>query len=134
MTATLIDTNIFLDLITDDPLWLDWSVSQLAAAAMVGRLVIVDVVYAELAARFSSREMLDEFLGDFHVVIEPTHRDALFEAGKAYARYRKAGGERTGVLPDLFIGAHASAVGMPLLTRDPRRYRTYFPDVMLIEP
>lgn len=61
-------------------------------------------------------------------------RQAAFLAGKAFAQYRKNGGTKTNVLSDFFIGAHAQVMGMPILTRDVRRYRTYFPDVPLVAP
>ena len=134
MTRTLVDTNILLDIVTNDTAWLDWSVSRLKSAAATGRLAIIDVVYAELSIRFAERTTLDDFLDDFSIDTVATPRDALFLAGKAYRRYLASGGTRTGVLPDFFIGAHAAVAGMPLLTRDPRRYRTYFPTVELIAP
>jgi hypothetical protein len=134
MRSTLVDTNIILDLVTGDPRWSDWSSRQLAAVALSSRLAVVDVVYAELSVRFDMRERVDELLQDFNVTLETLDRDALFLAGKAYQNYRAAGGTRTGVLPDFFIGAHATVAGIPLLTRDPRRYRTYFPNVVLIAP
>lgn len=134
MTATLVDTNIFLDLITNDRDWSEWSIDRLGSAMSAGRLIINDVIYAELSIRFDDVETLDAMLADFRVVIEPMSRPALFDAGKAFQRYRASGGLRTGVLPDFFIGAHAVAGGLPLLTRDAKRYRTYFPEVELITP
>lgn len=131
---TLIDTNVLLDLVTDDPRWADWSVAQLEAASLAGPLLINDVVYAELAVRYERIEDLDDFIKAAGLEIAPLPRTALFLAGKVFTHYRRAGGTRTGVLPDFFIGAHAAVENLPLLTRDPGRYRTYFPTVPLILP
>lgn len=131
---TLIDTNVLLDLVTDDPTWADWSIRQLDAAAERGRLLINDVVYAELSIRFPRAEDVEDMLAEAGVIVAPIPRPALFLAGKAFQRYRTSGGARLGVLPDFFIGAHASVAGLPLLTRDVQRYRTYFPSVELIAP
>ena len=132
MTGILVDTNIFLDLITNDREWGEWSAARLAAAMSSGSVLINDVIYAELSIRFDEMAQLDAMLIDFDATIEPMPPRALFDAGKAFRRYRAAGGLRTGVLPDFFIGAHAAAAKLPLLTRDARRYRTYFPTVELI--
>jgi predicted nucleic acid-binding protein len=131
---TLIDTNVLLDLITNDAQWGDWSVAQLDAAAILGPLVINDVVYAELSVRFVIIETLDAFVDRAGIALTATPRSALFLAGKVFQRYRMAGGTRTGVLPDFFIGAHAAVMGMRLLSRDAQRYRTYFPKVDLVAP
>lgn len=131
---TLIDTNVLLDLVTDDPDWADWSIRQLEAAAERGPLIINDVVYAELSIRFVRVEDLEDVLEKAGVTVAEVPRRALFMAGKAFQRYRAAGGTRSGVLPDFFIGAHAAVANIPLLTRDVQRYRTYFPSVELIVP
>lgn len=131
---TLIDTNILLDLVTNDPDWSEWSLARLDDAAFAGRLLINDIVYAEISIRYDRIEDLDAMLAGTMVQIAPTPRSALFLAGKAYRQYRAAGGTRTGVLADFFIGAHATVEGWSLLTRDTSRYRTYFPQVMLIAP
>ncbi|MCP3468483.1 type II toxin-antitoxin system VapC family toxin [Bradyrhizobium sp. CCGUVB23] len=131
---TLVDTNVLLDLVTDDPNWADWSVAQLEAASLKGPLLINDIVYAELAVRYARIEELDAFIDQAGLEIAPIPRDGLFLAGKVFALYRKAGGSRTGVLPDFFIGAHAAVAGLPLLTRDVGRYRTYLPSLKLITP
>lgn len=129
---TFIDTNVLLDLFTNDPSWADWSIGQLDAATARGTLLINDVVYAELSVRFDTIEALDAVLQEAGIVLDPTPREALFLAGRVFKQYRAAGGLRTGVLPDFFIGAHAAVVGIPLLTRDVQRYRTYFPKLTLI--
>jgi predicted nucleic acid-binding protein len=131
---TLVDTNVLLDLLTDDPLWADWSIRQLDAAALKGPLAINDVVYAELSVRFAAIETLDAVLREASVILEQIPRPALFLAGKAFQRYRAAGGRRTGVLPDFFIGAHAAVAGCMLLSRDAQRYRQYFPTIDLVTP
>lgn len=101
---------------------------------MRGPLLINDVVYTELSVRYESIEALDRFLSDAAIVLAPMPREALFLAGKVFTQYRKAGGPKTGVVPDFFIGAHAATARISLLTRDVRRYRTYFPTAELIVP
>ncbi len=131
---TLVDTNVLLDLLTNDPVWADWSIRQLDAAAVNGTLLISDVIYAELSVRFDRIEDLDAVLGEAGITHAVIPRAALFLAGKVFRRYRAAGGIRNGVLPDFFIGAHAAVERLPLLTRDIQRYSTYFPTVNLISP
>ena len=131
---TLVDTNILLDLVTNDTVWADWSQRQLEAAAVRGAVLINDVVYAELAVGFLRVEEVDAVLAATQVEMTAMPREALFLAGKVFQRYRAGGGTRSGVLPDFFIGAHAAVAQLPLLTRDVRRYRTYFPTVQLIAP
>ncbi len=131
---TLVDTNVLLDLVTNDRDWADWSLARLEDAALAGPLLINDIVYAETSIRFDRIEDLDATLATARIKLAPAPRPALFLAGKAYRQYRAAGGTRTGVLPDFFIGAHAAVEGWPLLTRDTSRYRTYFPNITLIAP
>jgi predicted nucleic acid-binding protein len=131
---TLVDTNVLLDLVTDDPDWAEWSIAKLEEAALKGALYINDIVYAELSVRYDRIEDLEAMLEDAAIEVAPTPRQALFLAGKVFMQYRMSGGPRTGVLPDFFIGAHAAVSGFPLLTRDPRRYQTYFPALELIAP
>ncbi|TGP50653.1 PIN domain-containing protein [bacterium M00.F.Ca.ET.230.01.1.1] len=131
---TLVDTNVLLDLVTDDPKWADWSLSQLESASLDGPLLINDAVYAELAVRYERIEHLEAFVDGAGLEMSPMPRAALFLAGKVFTQYRRAGGSKTGVLPDFFIGAHATVARLPLLTRDVRRYRTYFPSLELIAP
>jgi len=131
---TLVDSNVLLDLMTDGEAWADWSQAKLEQAAMSGPLVINDVIYAEISTRYATVEAVDAALSDLNINIAMIPRTALFLAGKAYLRYRAAGGARIGVLADFFIGAHAAAEELPLLTRDARRYRNYFPTVNLIAP
>jgi predicted nucleic acid-binding protein len=132
--VTLVDTNVLLDIFTEDPKWLDWSLARLEAAAFRGPLLINDVIYAETSTRYPIIEDFEAALAGAGVTVVPTPRTALFLAGKAFAQYRSAGGIRTGVLADFFIGAHAAVERLPLLTRDARRYRSYFPTVTLVAP
>jgi predicted nucleic acid-binding protein len=131
---TLVDSNVLLDVVTDGEAWADWSQEQLEQAASSGPLVINDVIYAEVSTRFATVQAVDTMLRELNIDLEAIPRNALFLAGKAYLRYRSAGGLRTGVLADFFIGAHAAVERLPLLTRDTRRYRTYFPTIDLITP
>lgn len=132
--GTLVDSNVLLDIFTEDASWLEWSSSALAAAAESGPLVINAIVYAEISVRFSRIEDLDEALGqgDFQRAHLPWA--AAFLAGKAFLAYRRNRGAALTPLPDFFIGAHAAVEGFELLTRDPARYRTYFPKVRLRTP
>ena len=130
----LVDTNVLLDLVTDDPDWAEWSLARLEEAALAGPILINDIVYAETSIRYDRIEDLDAMLSRAMIEIAPTPRSALFLAGKAFRRYRAAGGPRNGVLPDFFIGAHAAVQNWPLLTRDASRYRRYFPKLTLIAP
>lgn len=131
---TLVDTNILLDLAGADAGWAAWSQAALEAAGAQGAVSINDVVYAELCMGFDRMEDCDAFLDEAGIAILPMPRGALFLAGRAYLAYRRRGGTRTGVLPDFFIGAHASHDGLPLLTRDAGRYRTCFPTLRLLTP
>ncbi len=131
---TLVDTNVLLDLLTGDAKWADWSIGQLDAAALRGALAINDIVYAELSVRFATIEALDAVVAEMGITIAAIPRAALFLAGKVFQRYRAAGGTRSGVLPDFFIGAHAAVLRCSLLSRDTGRYRTYFPAIELVTP
>jgi predicted nucleic acid-binding protein len=131
---TLVDTTVLIDVLTHDPTWLEWSVEQMDRQAAEGPLIINDIVYAELSVGFASEEAVADTLDELAVEFFRTPIPALFLAGKAFRQYRRAGGRRTGVLPDFFIGAHAQVLGLPILTRDARRYRAYFPEVEVIAP
>lgn len=130
----LVDTNVLLDVMTDDPIWADWSVRQLESLSLQGKLIVNPVVYAELSAGFDRIENVDSALVAVGIELVEIPRAALFLAGKAFAKYRERRGTKTGVLPDFFIGAHAVIEGISLLTRDVGRYRSYFPTIMLIAP
>jgi len=131
---TLVDSNVLFDILIRTPDWWQWSLDQVEQAALRGPILINDIVYAEVSTRYPSVDIVDTVLRDFGIDLVAMPRAALFLAGKAYLRYRTAGGTRTGVLSDFFIGAHAAAENLPLLTRDVRRYRSYFPTINLIAP
>jgi len=131
---TLVDSNVLFDILIRTPDWWQWSLDQVEQAALRGPILINDIVYAEVSTRYPSVDIVDTVLRDFGIDLVAMPRAALFLAGKAYLRYRTAGGTRTGVLSDFFIGAHAAVENLPLLTRDVRRYRSYFPTVNLIAP
>ena len=130
----LVDTNVLVDVLEDDPEWADWSISQLRAQSKIHPLAINPVIYAELSLTFSTVEALDKTLAGLDLALMELPRPALFLAGKAFVRYRRQGGKKSNVLADFFIGAHAAVLKCPLLTRDARRYQTYFPSVALITP
>ena len=130
----LVDTNVLVDVLENDPDWADWSISQLRAQSQIHPLAINPVIYAELSLTFSTVEALDGTLDKLGLTIMELPRPALFLAGKAFVRYRRAGGKKSNVLADFFIGAHAAVIGCPLLTRDTKRYQRYFPSVKLIAP
>jgi predicted nucleic acid-binding protein len=131
---TLIDSNVLIDVISKDPAWIDWSISQLNRKAADGPIYINDIIYSELAVKSDTEASLDEALRIIGTESCAMPKKALFLAGKVFGRYRAAGGTRASNLPDFFIGAHAEVSELPLLTRDPQRYRTYFPKVKLIAP
>ena len=130
----LVDTNVLVDVLENDPDWADWSIGQLRAQSQIHPLAINPVIYAELSLTFSTVEALDDTLEKLGLTIMELPRPALFLAGKAFVRYRRAGGKKSNVLADFFIGAHAAVIGCPLLTRDTKRYQRYFPSVKLIAP
>ena len=130
----LVDTNVLLDLVLEDKIWADWSQHQLEAASVHERLVINPVIYSELSIAFTRIEELDGMLADAALAYEAIPREALFLAGKVLVNYRRRQGPKQGVSPDFYIGAHAAVLEWPLLTRDPARYRSYFPTVRLLSP
>lgn len=135
MTApTLVDSNVLIDVLTNDPLWGPWSSQNLAKCADEAPLILNALIYAEVSIGFDRIEELETALpGDFFKR-EPLPYEAAFLAGKCFIAYRRRGGDRKTPLPDFFIGAHAAVTGYRLLTRDAQRYRTYFPTLALIAP
>lgn len=131
---TLVDTNVLIDILSNDPVWRRWSVAMLEQWSRQGPLLITDVIYSELSPQFASDHSLDVAIADLGVVLQRIPKRALFLAGRTFERYRRRGGIRPNVLADFFIGAHAEVARLPILTRDVRRYRMYFPDVELIAP
>lgn len=132
--GTLVDTNVLLDLLTEDDRWLDWSMDALADAAETGPLYINPIIYAEVSIRFSRVEDLDAALPAEDFRRSPLPWAAAFLAGKVFATYRRNRGTAPSTLPDFFIGAHAAVGDLALVTRDGRRYRTYFPTIDLVAP
>jgi predicted nucleic acid-binding protein len=132
--ATLVDSNVLIDVLSGDPVWAVWSGNALRGAGATGALVINEVIYAEVSARYSRVEVLERELPADDFQREHTPWPAAFLAGKAFVEYKRRGGSKRSPLPDFFIGAHAAIAGLQLLTRDPGRYRTYFPRVELIAP
>ncbi len=130
----LVDTNVLVDVLQDDPEWADWSIGQLRAQAKIHELAIDPVIYTELSLSFSTLEILDRVVATMQLSMREIPRPALFLAGKAYFQYRRRGGSKSQVLPDFFIGAHAAVEGWPLLTRDASRFRTYFPTLEVVAP
>jgi len=129
----IVDTNVLLDIYTQDEVWEERSAAAIAAAADVSVLVINPIIYGELSVGIERIEELDQFLGaDFRRDSLPW--EAAFLAGKAFLAYRRRGGLRTAPLPDFYIGAHAAVERMSILTRDANRYVLYFPSVKIIEP
>lgn len=132
--TVLVDTNVLLDVVEDDPVWAEWSLEQLERLSVSEKLVINPIIYAELSIGFARIEELDNMLSVTGLALAEIPRPALFLAGKAFQIYRKRGGAKAGVLPDFFIGAHAAVAGMSLLTRDTGRYQSYYPTLNLIHP
>ena len=130
----LVDTNVLVDVLQNDPQWADWSIAQMRAQARLHALVINPVIYAEISLSFSTIEALDEVVLTLGLELREVPRAALFLAAKAYAQYRRRAGSKEQVLPDFFIGAHATVEGWPLLTRDASRFRTYFPTLQVLAP
>jgi predicted nucleic acid-binding protein len=130
----LVDSNVIIDVLTKDPLWRAWSESALSDAADRDEVAINAIIYAEIASGFATMQDLDRHLGAeaFRRLALPY--EAGFVAGRAFVEYRRRGGVRTSPLPDFYIGAHAAVSGFSLLTRDARRYASYFPKVPLISP
>jgi hypothetical protein len=134
VAVTLVDSNVILDILTGDPAWAEWSAATLAARADAGPLVVNPLVYAEVAARFDRIEDLEEALPASYFERRALPWEAAFLAGRTFVRFRRRGGQRRSPLPDFYIGAHALTEGMTLLTRDARRYRSYFPALRIIAP
>ena len=134
MPATLIDSNVLLDYLNEDSEWEDWAATMIAAAADAGVVAINPIIYAEVSVRFDGIEEVDNALPPEYFVRAALPWEAAFLAGKAFQQYRRRGGVRRSPLPDFFIGAHAAVAGLTLLTRDPKRYRPYFPKLRMISP
>lgn len=127
----LVDSNIIIDIVRDDPVWVDWSVDTLSQFEDAR---INPIIYAELCYQQTSPEEVDKMLETIELGYSELPREALFLASQAFRKYREIGGTKTSPLADFFIGAHAAVLGIPLITRDPTRYRNYFPMITLITP
>ena len=134
MAAVLVDSNVILDVLTEDRRWFEWSSARLTECSETGSLIINPIIYAEVSIRFDRIEDVNAALPAefFHRAQLPW--EAAFLAGKCFVQYRRHGGQRAAPLPDFYIGAHAAVAGLTLLTRDATRYRTYFPRLRLIAP
>ncbi|HLH65193.1 MAG TPA: type II toxin-antitoxin system VapC family toxin [Solirubrobacteraceae bacterium] len=133
MAGTLVDSNVLLDIFTDDPRWGEWSEAQLADALDRGPTLINPIIYAEISISFARLEELEQALAP-ELEREGLPWEAAFLAGRCFLEYRRRGGARRSPLPDFYIGAHAALTGRALLTRDPNRYRSLFPRLELISP
>jgi predicted nucleic acid-binding protein len=129
----IVDSNVILDVINDDPLWADWSDAQMTKYQPHG-LLVNPLIYAELCAGASATSEVDEVLTQLKLEYRELSREALYLAAQAFLQYRKRGGTKSAPLPDFFIGAHAQVLDIPILTRDQGRYKTYFPAVRLVCP
>jgi predicted nucleic acid-binding protein len=130
----LVDTNVLIDVLNNEPQWADWSIHQLRVHSKIHVLSINPIIYAELSCTFKKVEDLDEVLQVMELKFNQIPKPALFLAGKAFQRYRRQGGVKNSILADFFIGAHAAVSRLPVLTRDTQRYQTYFPTVKLVSP
>lgn len=134
MSAVLVDSNVLLDVLMQDPAWSKWSAEALKRHGAESELVINPVIYAEVSVKFARVEDVEDALPLWRFRRAPLPWEAAFLAGKSYLVYRRRGGERRSPLPDFYIGAHAAVHQMRLLTRDTRRYRSYFPSLDIISP
>ena len=130
----LVDTNILIDVVNDDPRWADWSIHQLCVQSKIHVLSINPIIYSELSSAFSKIEDLDDVLQTMGLKFVQIPKPALFLAAKAFLMYQKKGGNKHNVLGDFFVGAHAAVSRLPVLTRDTQRFQTYFPSVELVSP
>ena len=129
----MVDSNVIFDVTNNDPVWADWSDSQITAY-QPGGLLINPLIYTELCTSASTTEDVNRVLTGLKLELRELPREALFLTAKAFLKYRRQGGTKTAPLPDFFIGAHAQALGIAILTRDAGRYNSYFPSVPLICP
>ena len=134
MPATLVDTNVIIDLLDRKSEWADWAAAMLTDASERGALVINPIIYAEVSVEYDDIDEVEDALPDEYFVRAALPWEAAFLAGKCFEKYRRRGGLKRSPLPDFYIGAHAAVTGMTLLTRDARRYRTYFPKLRIIAP
>ncbi|NUM55732.1 MAG: type II toxin-antitoxin system VapC family toxin [Candidatus Hydrogenedentes bacterium] len=134
MSGILFDTNVLLDIATLDTTWSAWSEGQLRRFVAQGAIAINPIVYAELAPAFTTQSDLDRWLDPAIFRRLPLPYAAGWLAAQAFVKYPRTGGSKVSPLPDFYVGAHAELEGLTLVTRDPTRYRTYFPNVPLVTP
>ena len=134
MSTILVDSNVLLDVLTEDPRWFEWSAELITRLADENILAINPIIYAEVSVGFERIEDLEKALPEEAFARLPLPWEAAFAAGKCFLEYRRRRGSRRSPLPDFYIGAHAAVSSLPLLTRDASRYRTYFPGINLIAP
>ena len=134
MKTVLVDSNVLIDVLTDDPKWCDWSADQIERLGDDSVLAVNPIIYAEVSVGFERIEELEDALPSTFFARLPLPWEAAFLAGKCFLEYRRSGGLRRSPLPDFYIGAHAAISGLRLLTRDGNRYRSYFPRVVLVTP
>lgn len=132
--STLVDSNVLIDLIDATAPWHEWSKAQMLSARLRGSVIVNQVVLAETSETFEEPASFDPFASQAGLTRESIPWQACYEAGKAHVAYRQRGGLRERTLPDFLIGAHAVVMAHQLLTRDGRRYRTYFPGLEIIAP
>lgn len=130
----LVDSNVLIDILQRDRDWVSWSRAQIESLGSGGSLIVNPIIYAEVSVAFPDRESMEQSLPATVYKREALPWEAAFPAGQAFVRYRRSGGTRRSPLPDFYIGAHAQTRNYPLLTRDPGRYRSYFPDLEIIAP
>ena len=130
----LVDSNVFIDIFTQDTEWYSWSLNALSDAASKERITINPIIYSEISIGFHSTSELDNALSNIGVLNEQISKDVAFAAGKAFVKYRRNGGKKSSPLPDFFIGAHANCSSYKLLSRDQHRFLNYFPNLELINP
>ena len=130
----MIDSCVYIDVFTQDKVWFSWSLDALENAAVSTNVIINPVIFSEISGRFKQIEDIDSRLPPNIFLYHPIPKEAAFLAGKCFLKYRKQGGTRTVTLPDFFIGAHAAVANVPLITRDPKRFRHYFPELKIIAP
>ena len=134
MPPALVDSSVLLDVFENDPVWAAWSTATLDQFSYDGALYMNPIVYSEISIGFKAIEELEAVCEKANLLMLEIPREALYLAGKAFLSYRRSGGAKIAPLPDFLIGAHASVINLPLITRDPKRVRTNFPRVKLITP
>jgi len=134
MSIYLVDTCIITDLAQPNSLWFEWSAVTLSDLDSENRFVVNPIIYSECSIVYDTIEELEDALSGLDFEVKELPREALFLAGRAFMQYRRRGGNKSNVLPDFFIGAHAAVEGYGLITRDKARFSTYFPTITLTTP